>query len=210
MWGPVIALAAGLVGYLARSIVEWVRARHAKSHARLARLEELADVLQESKEAFRSQIGMAGRLIDLLAADHAADMPDASLGYNRTFAHFYPSFTDAERDLFLVIRGLTRGTVRDTNTRMSEWLRENADVLRLEDPFVGPELAELLRSLRQHLSEWHALFLATRDDDRRSLVFLADEFQTGTGFPTGIEDLVDNAVRRARGSQRRALLTSTS
>jgi hypothetical protein len=53
---------------------------------------------------------------------------------------------------------------------MNEWLRKNDDVL----------------------------FLATQDDDRRSLVFLNDEFQTGTGFPRGIEALVDEAIEQAR------------
>jgi len=41
------------------------------------------------------------------------------------------------------------------------------------------------------------LFLATQDDENRSLVFLDDEFHTGTGFRRGIEDLVEEAVQRA-------------
>lgn len=100
-----------------------------------------------------------------------------------------------------MIRGLTRDTVRRANDRMSQWLRDNDDVLRLEDSFVDAKLADCLRVLRQHLSEWHALFLATEKDEKRSLVFLDDEFQTGTGFPRGIEDLVEAAVARARTSR---------
>jgi 23S rRNA A2030 N6-methylase RlmJ len=139
--------------------------------------------------------------MEMLAKSHPQEMPKEKLGYNRTVAGLYPSFSDAERDLFLVIRGLTRDTVRRANNRMSQWLRDNDDVLRLEDSFVDAKLADCLRVLRQHLSEWHALFLATEKDEKRSLVFLDDEFQTGTGFPRGIEDLVEAAVARARTSR---------
>jgi hypothetical protein len=201
MWETLITLAAGVVGYFARSAVELIKARGARRRARLARLQELAALLQESGEAFRSQIEMARRLMEMLAKSHPQEMPKEKLGYNRTFARLYPSFSDAERDLFLVIRGLTRDTVRRANDRMSQWLRENDDVLRLEDSFVDAKLADCLRVLRQHLSEWHALFLATEKDEKRSLVFLDDEFQTGTGFPRGIEDLVEAAVARARTSR---------
>jgi hypothetical protein len=198
MWEPLITLAAGVAGYFARSAVEIMKARRARSRARVARLEELATLLQESQDAFRSQVEMARRLIEMLAKNHVDEMPDDTIGYNRTFACLYPSFSDAERDLFMVIRGLTRGAVRSANDRMSQWLRENDDVLRLEDPLVGADLAGHLRVLRQHLAEWHALSLATQDDEKRSLVFLNDEFQTGTGFPRGIEDLVSAAVEDAR------------
>jgi hypothetical protein len=201
VWETVITLAAGVAGYCARSVVELVKAGRARRRARVARLQELSALLQESSEAFRSQIGMARRLMEMLDKNHPAEMPGDTLGYNRTFARLYPSFTDAERDLFLVIRGLTRDTVRRANDRMSAWLRENDDVLRLEDSFVGPDLAARLRVLRQHLSEWHALFLATQADETRSLVFLNDEFQTGTGFPRGIEAVVDAAVEHARASR---------
>lgn len=201
MWETLVTIAAGVAGYFARSAVELIKARRVRRRARLARLQELAALLQESGDAFRSQIAMARRLMEMLAKNHADEMPEASLGYNRTFARLYPSFSDAERDLFLVIRGLTRDTVRRANDRMSAWLRENDDVLRMEDSFVGADLAVRLRVLRQHLSEWHALFLATRNDEKRSLVFLDDEFQTGTGFPRGIEDLVAAAVGRARTSR---------
>ena len=201
MWELLVPLAAGVAGYFARSTVEFIKARRARGRARVARLQELGALLQESGDAFRSQVSMARRLTEMLAANHPEEMPQDALGYNRTFARLYPSFTDAERDLFFVIRGLTRGAVRSANDRISEWLRENADVLRLEDPLVGAELADRLRVLRQHLSEWHALFLATKDDETRSLVFLADEFQTGTGFPRGIEDLVEAAVEQAHAKR---------
>lgn len=203
MWETLITIAAGVAGYFARSAVELFKSRRARRRARLKRLEELAQLLQESGDAFRSQIAMARRLMEMLAKNHADEMPEDTLGYNRTFARFYPSsFSDAERDLFFVIRGLTRGDVRRANDRMSAWLHENDDVLRLEDSFVGSDLAAKLRTLRQHLSEWHALFLATQNDEKRSLVFLNDEFQTGTGFPRGIEELVEAAVERARGSRK--------
>jgi hypothetical protein len=198
MWDTLITVAAGVAGYFARSAVELIKAQRAGRRARLARLQELAALLQESGDAFGSQIAMARRLTEMLVKNHADAMPEETLGYNRTFARLYPCFSDAERDLFLVIRGLTRDAVRRANDRMSAWLRENDDVLRLEDSFVGPDLAARLRVLRQHLSEWHALFLATQNDEKRSLVFLDDEFQTGTGFPRGIEDLVEAAVERAR------------
>jgi hypothetical protein len=200
MWETIITLAAGAAGYFARSGVELIKSRRARRHARVARLQELAALLQESGDAFRAQTAMARRLMEMVAKYHPAEMPEDTLGYNRTFARLYPSFTDAERDLFLVIRGLTRDTVRRANDRTSAWLRENDDVLRLEDPFVGADLAARLRVLRQHLSEWHALFLATQDDEKRSLVFLNDEFQTGTGFPRGIEDEIEAAVEHARAS----------
>jgi hypothetical protein len=112
MWETLITLAAGVAGYFARSAVELINARRARRRARLARLQELAALLQESGEAFRSQIAMARRLMEMLTQSHAEEMPDETLGYSRTFARFYPSFSDAERDLFLVIRGLTRDTVR--------------------------------------------------------------------------------------------------
>jgi hypothetical protein len=203
MWELLVTLAAGVAGYFARAAVELIKARRARSRARVARLLELAALLQESGDAFRSQTSMARRLMDMLARNHPQEMPEDALGYNQTFARLYPSFTDAERDLFLVIRGLTRGAVRRANDRMSEWLRENDDVLRMEDSLVGADLAGRLRVLRQHLSEWHALFLATENDEKRSLVFLADEFKTGTGFPTGIEDLVEEAVEQTRTKRSR-------
>jgi hypothetical protein len=140
----VVTLAAGVAGHFAHSAVALIRARRAKARARVARLHELAALLQESGNAFQSQASMASRLMEILARHHPGEMPKDAVGYNQTFARLYPSFTDAERDLFFVIRGLTRGAVKDANDRMSEWLRKNGDVLSLEDPLVGADLADRL------------------------------------------------------------------
>lgn len=82
--GALITLAAGVVGYFARSAVELIKAWGARRRARLARLQELAALLQESGEAFRSQIEMARRLMEMLAKTHPEEMPKEKLGYNRT------------------------------------------------------------------------------------------------------------------------------
>jgi hypothetical protein len=193
-----VTLAAGVVGYLAKGGVEVVKAHRARTRERVARLEHLAGLLHESRAIFEGQMNMARRLLAMLEANHPDELPTEALGYNRTFARLYVSFNEGERDLFLVIRGLTRNALKQVNDRTSAWLRENDDLTRTHDSLASAELVAHLRVLRQHLSEWHALYDGTADDETRSLVFLADEFETGTGFPKGIEELVDAAVERAR------------
>ena len=148
---------------------------------------------------FELQNDLTRALSREIAQNHPqASSPElAGAGFEELFAHFYPNFTAAERNLHSIIRGQTINAMRSINTELSTWLSED-DFYKV---FTGSgrgngtqkraQLAELLGDLEVHLRLWHAKYETwIIDHPEHALVYMADEERHGPGFPAGLDNLV--------------------
>lgn len=174
-----------------------VEQTHESKKARLARLEKLDRLLDESRNLFRSQRAQAQRLLEGIRRSQPS-VAISGLSLDRVFSEAFSQFSQEEAQLHAIIRGITATSLRRVNQEISDWLRQ--DDWFKQEKHKSESLNQLARELQQlelHLNEWHAKFVSVFEQDRTvALSYLADEQKQGTGFPTGIEDLVKQVLKR--------------
>jgi len=198
-----LATLAGAVlaalGYVGKQLADLITAHMATRRIRRARLLRLYSLLRTGRVIFELQNDLTRALYQAITQNHPeASSPEwAGAGFEELFAHFYPNFTAAERNLHSIIRGQTVNAMRRINTELSAWLSDD-DFYKV---FTGSgrgngtqkraQLAWLLGDLEVHLRLWHAKY-ETRiiNHPEHALVYMADEERHGPGFPAGLDNLV--------------------
>jgi hypothetical protein len=204
-----VAVIAGLLaalGYVGKQILGFVLEQQRKAAEQRARLIELRSLLNASRATYLAQVHLRNRLWDSLAANHKEKMaallggplvqPNRPVGYERAFTALYPDFSPAEKELHGLMRGMTEHSLRPLNQATGEWLQKDHHY-KVAGRSQGPRqrLALGLIQLEAHLTMWLAKYQAWipgRED--HALVYLADEEETGHGFPRGIEADVEELV----------------
>ena len=103
---------------------------------------------------------------------------------------------DEERELQSLIRSTTLNSMRRLNEAIRQRLRIHSE-FRTPSKKTGPwtNLSEDLQQLELHLNQWFDKYEAViPDNERRSLVYLADEKKHGIGFPSRIESSVTSVL----------------
>ena len=195
----VVGLIGGLIGFLGKSFVSWWTGRRAQQTATRARLEVLASLLRESWSVFEAQNEVARRLAALLARDHPAPRAAAGKdGFEATFVALYDQFTQKEKELHAIIRGVTEGAMHRVNTALMAWLKSDS---LYKNPHVidGDRrgLAKALQDLELHFNLWLDVYRVwIPDHPSHALVYLGDERRLGREFPSGIDELADRVLVR--------------
>ena len=191
----VIGAIFATLGYLSKSAIDWWKKRNEGKVTQHKRLQELESLLHESKSLFLTQNELVRRLFKMLQENHKGELPEQP-GFERVFAHLQDKFTHEETELHSIIRGITTNSLRRVNQSMSKWLNEDLTFKTGKAPLKKPqELTEYLVKLEHHLNLWHDKYKVwIPDNPQHALVYLADEEKHGEGFPTGIENIVGDAL----------------
>ena len=193
--GPAVLTAAlATLGYVGREIFDWVASVRTAKAVRQAKLVQLSSLLLATRVAFLVQNDHAKRLQELIKKNHA-DIPASSNGYEHFFASVFPKFTDGERELHDIIRAITVNTLRPTNQALLEWVRQDTVFKGRRQGPIGL-LARKLADLEAHLLLWHAKYeIWIPGKPHHALVYMADEQAHGLGFPSGIDEVVEQALK---------------
>lgn len=188
----VLAIVAGVVGFFTKSIWEAIRNRRRKDADRLDALRKLHSLLEDSKAVFASQNYMARRLLSRLKQKHPAEA-EKGLGFDETFYRLFDNMDQEERELQSLIRSTTINSMRSLNEELRRWQRTHQE---FRTPTKKSErwtnFSEDLQQLELHLSLWSDKYKAAiLENERRSLVYMADEKKQGVGFPNRIETSVE-------------------
>jgi pimeloyl-ACP methyl ester carboxylesterase len=179
-----------------KSVGLWLNKGPTAGDSPLEQLQDLSALLQESSRIFISQNDQAKRLLQMLRENHPGEVPE-DVGYDEVFFRMYDRFNSDEATLQKIIRSTTINSQRRVNQAMSTWLKGNVTLKAPNQ--TNPQrarLSEQLRILELHLNQWHDKYEALiPDNQKRSLVYLADEERHGVGFPEGLEDLVNEIIR---------------
>jgi len=191
----VVGAVIAALGYVAKTILEWWAGVREARRARRARLVALRALLQAAKASFEIQNDHAQRLLGMIHRNHPGLGVEGE-GYERAFAAAYPQFTPEELELHGIIRGITIHALREANEAMLAWLREDAYFKAQQRPgTLAGDLAQQLGALEAHLYLWRAKYAAwIPDHPEHALVYLADEQAHGVGFPSGLDELVEQVL----------------
>jgi hypothetical protein len=82
---------------------------------------------------------------------------------------------------------------------LEKWIQADREfkinsVKELRTIDFGSEFAKQLNRLELHLNLWRDKYNVWMKNEKHCVVYLDDEIQHGVGFPTGIEDMVDEAL----------------
>src|SRR5690606_36510392 len=97
-------------------------------------------LLDDAWGLFVSQNDQRGRLYHSVRANHAAQIAGLR-GYDEIFYAAYAVMTPPERELFALIRGMTRHAVHQTNSRIRQWIEDHpvAELLPARTPARSEE-----------------------------------------------------------------------
>ena len=190
------AIAGALATPLVKIGIDALARSRKRRLAAIESLEELKSLLAEAWSTVQSQNSHRNRLHELLLERHGESVR-TGLGYDEDFFRMYNRMNEEEREIFRLIRGLTKHGLFKANTRISSWLDSNRSIKRVfgkKTPTIenlDQDLSQLGRHLTEWFSKYHSVFA---EDPNRSLVYLADEKEQGTGFPTRIRKSIDQAL----------------
>lgn len=190
----VVGAVIAALGYVGKLVADLLISLQRERRAQRAQLVELRSLLRASRATFLTQRKLAERLFSSLRESHK-DL-ELTGGYEKVFSELYSKFTNDQKELHVIIRGMTEHSMRPLNTAMNEWLRKDTafKAARHGDGLWG-DLAHKLRDLEAHLVLWLAKYQAWfPNQENHALVYLEDEQAHGVGFPSDIDPLVEQLV----------------
>ena len=143
--------------------------------------EQLDVHLDGSGAAFRNQVRLRGRLVDLLE-ERLGDLPD--LEYEPLFRQLYKDFTDEERFLCDTMRGITAESLYRHNASVRELLEGN------------PQYKDDIKSysaMQEHLDFWIGKYRGVESRQDWCLVYTGVEDEKP--FPPRVVDEVKEILR---------------
>jgi hypothetical protein len=168
---------------------------HIARQTTLATLLSLQSLLAESKRALNEQKRLRGRLVALLRENRPGQTFDFE-GQDDLFFNLYDDMNAAERDRFADVRNSTV-VLHDINVRTLDWVRKYpaSSLFPTQTP-AGERLSTQLDLLTNHLNFWLARYdRVFVKDEKRALVFMADEKRRGPPWPFGLEPALRAAIR---------------
>ena len=147
----------------------------------------LQTLLEDSKSVYQSQNYMARRLLKLLREKYPLEA-EKGLGFDETFYCLFERMDVDERELQSLIRSTTMNSMKRLNEELQRWININQAFRVLTQPSeTRSNFAKELQQLELHLNQWLDKYNANMSrEERRSLVYLADEKKHGKGFPKDI------------------------
>src|SRR5207244_4455053 len=103
---------------------DWWKKRHESKQQRRARLEQLARLLDESGNVYRSQRSQAQRLLDRIRVSQPSVIKTGD-SFDQQFSRAFPALSAEEAQLHAIIRGVTQTAVKRANSEMATWLRND-------------------------------------------------------------------------------------
>lgn len=203
IFDPVVAVMVGLIsatlGYCLRLLIDTLKSRREQQKKLFKNLQSLYVKLIDAKEMFDLQVEKRDKLEKMLRENHQEEFKQGIaknyIGYNDLFKKLYPLFKEREKELHLLIRGLSE-SIGKINEEIRDWLGKE-HLLRIQESKIDgmKELEKMLGTLRKHLNGWFAIYKGMfLNDDRYSLIYTADEWEHATGFPVGIERKLEKII----------------
>jgi len=188
----VIGAVIAAIGYVAKLIIELFQSYLDKSRLQRSKLIELQSLLNASRVAFIIQRQHAENLKDMISKNHPKlPLQDSSTIEEKISAH-YGSFNAEERELHAIIRSISINALYPTNKTTLKWLTADTFFKVKKN-----ELAKKLVLLESHLILWFAKYKTWMPEHpEHALVYLNDEKNHGLGFPSGIENLVEQEIEK--------------
>ena len=185
------------LGYVGKLFVELFQAFKERERTKRSKLIELQSLLRATKTAFVIQNSHARKLTNSIETNYSG-IAEKYTGYEEKISRAFDSLNTEEKELHAIIRSITINTLYPINTSILEWLRSDNffKATKSKKPEFSKLAAELVK-LESHLLLWIAKYKAwIPEHNEHALVYMADENEHGLGFPSGIDERVDDVVNK--------------
>lgn len=191
--------APALVGFLVKYLWDYYNSRKQLKQERIRKLEDLKAMLEEGKNLFVMQNKLLRRLCNDVCERTKCDASYNANGYEHFLTRNYDVMTEDERDTHSVIRGTTMNSINIVNQELEKWIQADKEfkinsVKELRTIAFGAQFAKQLNQLELHLNLWRDKYNVWMNNEKHCVVYLDDEERHGVGFPTDIEDMVNEAL----------------
>ncbi len=203
VFDPLITLFVGLIstilGYSIRLIIDALKNKRFQQKKFLNNLRRLSLKLTDSLEMFRLQKEKRNNLDRMVKKNHKQEIESGIakgyIGFNNLFKKLYPIFTEREKELHLLLRGLSESIMK-INGEIRDWIGKDY-FLKIQEVNTEEmkDLEKMLEQLRKHLNGLFAVYKGMfLNDKRNSLVYASDEFENAPKFPKGIDVKLKNII----------------
>ena len=185
------------LGYVLKLFIELYQSYKERQRTKRAKLIELQSLLRATKFAFLIQNKHAATLTNWIETN-LQNVPQKTMGYEAVISGAFDNLPVEQKELHSIIRSITTSTLYPTNKLILEWLREDTvfKTTRSNNPQFS-DLAASLLALETHLVLWLAKYDAwIPGKPAHALVYMADEREHGFGFPNGVDESVENVLKR--------------
>ena len=167
----------------------------------LRELRAFQGLLDESWALFLSHNAQRGRLTDMILANHRDAWPFLEEGYDALFYKMHDDLNQEEVELFRIVRGNTKRGTHRMNQRILDWVEAHPiPTLLPQRTAAVAELEAQVLALKLHLEEWFAKYEETfLPDEKRTLVYLADEKKHGKGWPKELDPALAAVIAELGG-----------
>jgi len=204
VFDPLITILVGLIstilGYCIRLIIDALKNKRLRQKKLLNNLRSLSLKLSDAREMFRLQANKRNILVDMVKKNHKQEIESGIakdyVGYNDLFKKLYPILTEREKELHLLLRGLSE-SLKKINEEIRDWLGKDY-LLKIQEVQTEEmnDFRKMLGILRKHLNGWFAIYKGMfLHDKRNSLIYTADEWEHATNFPRGIDEKLRNIIK---------------
>lgn len=188
------------LGVAGKYVWDYAMEKRALRQTRIAKLEKLKGLLNESNGLFNMQNKLVCRLaLDVQTRlNPSGSLVETTVGYEAFFVQNYDAFTEVEKDSHAMIRATTLNSINRVNDEMLKWMEDSLDLksntVKCLKKTCGKELGDALSQLELHLNLWQDKFAIWMKNEKHCVVYLADEEHHGVGFPKEVGALVDAAI----------------
>ncbi len=183
------------LGYVGKQISDVLLEMRRVRQLRRAQLIQLESLLRVTRVAFEVQNQHARDLLAILQ-ERIKDL-DSSGGFEKVFSREFRDMLPEEKEIHALVRGITVSSLRTGNSALLKWLESDV-YFNAQYRKSGPlrVLAGKLAELQSHIILWQAKFeIWIPDQSKHALVYMADEQQHGSAFPTGLDPAVDEVLK---------------
>jgi hypothetical protein len=194
----VVAAVSAILGFFGKDLYQRFQKRREQKEELRAQLEKLQDLLAESLSVFRSQNYLARRLTGLVERNHYEAIAGKK-GFDDKLCAAFDVMNAEELEMRALIRSMSMTSMHKLNSELDTWVDQNRRIVRqIINENMRLQLIDDLAALKLHLNIWFAKFDTIPKDEKRALVYLADEKKQGTEFPKRLSQTVAKILPQAR------------
>ena len=118
------------------------------------------------------------------------------------FSSNYDTMNEDEKDMFIMIRGITSNSMKRTSDDILKWIDENSEFktnsIKPLKNSIGPQLAQQITKLELFTNLWQDKYSVWMANEKHAFVNIMDNNPDGSMIPTELNSLIDQSIEIIR------------
>lgn len=190
---------SAVLGVLGKFVWDYLMEKRQLRANRMTQLIKLRSTLQEGKQLYDIQTKFVVRLVASITSRTGNKMGGSSDAF---FSSNYDTMNEDEKDMFIMIRGITSNSMKRTSDDILKWIDENSEFktnsIKPLKNSIGPQLAQQITKLELFTNLWQDKYSVWMANEKHAFVNIMDNNPDGSMIPTELNSLIDQSIEIIR------------